>query len=220
MADTKYTYSISQDFPAQKVDSSRLSLEIRESEIKGALDYINTYEDACDIWFKEDLDDTDESILTTLVSNHSGEPLPEPVESVKIVESSPILQIQESGFPDFTGFPFFSDSVHGIALAGQISYFYLSFDEVIRLQGGGFRVGPTADETDYVSVELVYGEGGPVVGVFLERMYVWPGRVWEKFLPDSKEIPVGVCLRMTYHSSGAEDVSVTGWYDMRRTPNA
>ena len=216
----KYSYSVSQDFPNQKVDLDRLTQEIEGSVIKVVLDYINMDGDECDIWFREDLDGTDESILTTIVHNHSGEPLPKSAESVKIVASSSVLQIQEKGFPDFTGYPFFSDSVHGNAVAGQVSYFYLSFDETIRLQGGGFRVGETASEEDFVSVELTYGEGGPVVGSFLDRMYVWPGRVWEKFLPDSKEIPVGVCLRLTYNSFGADDVAVTGWYDMRRAPNA
>ncbi len=75
---TTYTYSIQDDFPNHKVDSDRLSLEIRASSISVALDSISTDGDACSILFKDVLLGADESTLDTLVSVHSGEPLPDP----------------------------------------------------------------------------------------------------------------------------------------------
>jgi hypothetical protein len=84
MAATKYTYSISGDFPNQKVDINRLTKEIRESDIVTALDYINVSEDDCDIWFKDALSAGDQTILDGIVANHSGEPLPDAAKPVTI----------------------------------------------------------------------------------------------------------------------------------------
>jgi len=55
MVSVKYTYSISQDFLNAKVNTIDLTSEIRTSSITIALDYINTLNDNCDIWFKNEL---------------------------------------------------------------------------------------------------------------------------------------------------------------------
>jgi len=73
MAATKYTFSITQDFPNSKVVADSLELEISESAITTAVDYIETTGDTCDIWFKEALSPTEEGYLQTVVSNHQGE---------------------------------------------------------------------------------------------------------------------------------------------------
>lgn len=73
---TKYTYSISTDFPNGKVDTSRLKSEIQGSSISVALDYINTSGDDCDIWFKDVLGPADQTSLDAVVAAHSGQPLP------------------------------------------------------------------------------------------------------------------------------------------------
>lgn len=77
MPNTKYTYSISIDFPDDKVATDRLEQEIRQSAIIIAIDYINTSGDDCDIWFKDTLSSGDETILDGIVAVHSGVPLPE-----------------------------------------------------------------------------------------------------------------------------------------------
>ena len=79
---TKYTYTISTDFPNEKVDASRLTKEIQDSSITTVLNYItyNNSADKCDVWFDTDLSTEDKTILDTVVANHSGEPLPPPVE--------------------------------------------------------------------------------------------------------------------------------------------
>jgi len=76
MAATKYTYSISTDFPNHKVGTDRLLQEINFSAIITAVDYINTSGDDCDVWFKAALSSGDKTILDGLVAVHSGEHLP------------------------------------------------------------------------------------------------------------------------------------------------
>lgn len=78
MAATKYTYSISGDFPNQKVNSSRLSKEIDQSNIVTDLERIDTDADDCDIWFDDALSAPDKTTLDGLVAAHSGDPMPDP----------------------------------------------------------------------------------------------------------------------------------------------
>lgn len=74
---TKYTYSISGDFPNQKVDSSRLTKEIQDSSIVATLERIDTDGDDCDIWFDASLSGADQATLNALVAAHTGEPMPD-----------------------------------------------------------------------------------------------------------------------------------------------
>ena len=67
---SKYTYSISADFPDQHVDSSRLTVEIQGSAIVAVLTHIDTTGDVCDIYFNADLSGEDETILNGLVAAH------------------------------------------------------------------------------------------------------------------------------------------------------
>lgn len=77
--ETKYTFSIENDFPNSKVAPDRLYSEIVESEIVTEFSRIVVgldNADDCDIWFMSELSETDETILDDLVALHSGEPLP------------------------------------------------------------------------------------------------------------------------------------------------
>jgi len=82
MAETKYTYPISTDFPNGKVDIERLTKEINTSVIVTPLNHITTNKtaDTCDIWFTDNLSSEDQINLDSIVANHSGEPLPPPVQ--------------------------------------------------------------------------------------------------------------------------------------------
>jgi hypothetical protein len=73
MAATKYIYSISNDFLNGAIASDELASEIRESTITIALDYITTAGDVCDIWFKEALSGSEETVLDGIVAAHTGE---------------------------------------------------------------------------------------------------------------------------------------------------
>lgn len=87
MAATKYTYSISTDFPNHKEDSDRLTVEIQQSAILTALDHIDTNADECDVWFKAELSSGDETVLDGVVAAHSGEPLAPPPSQTVITSS-------------------------------------------------------------------------------------------------------------------------------------
>lgn len=88
MAATKYTYSISTDFPNHAVATDRLLSEVRASAIVTAVDYINTSGDDCDIWFKDALSAGDETVLDGIVAAHSGEPLPSTAQQVILTSTS------------------------------------------------------------------------------------------------------------------------------------
>lgn len=98
---TKYTYSISINFPNHKVSTDRFTNEIRSSAISIALDYINTSDDDCDVWFKDDISTGEKAILDSLVSVHSGEPMPQPQY---LPDGTPIVELhnrQSDGIPSF-----------------------------------------------------------------------------------------------------------------------
>jgi len=69
-----YTYSVQGDFPNQKVDAGRLTMEINSSDISISLDHIDIDSVECNITFKASLPSNDKTILDGLVANHSGEP--------------------------------------------------------------------------------------------------------------------------------------------------
>jgi len=74
MVATKYTYSVANDTFNGAVSIESLTLEIQDSAIVTALDYINSTLDVLDIWFKDTLSSGDQTALTTLVGAHDGIP--------------------------------------------------------------------------------------------------------------------------------------------------
>lgn len=79
MANTSYTYSISGDFPNQKVDCAKFQYEIEQSSISSAVViYVHTSGDNCYVWFDDPLSGADQTTLNGLVAAHDGEPLPWP----------------------------------------------------------------------------------------------------------------------------------------------
>jgi hypothetical protein len=77
MAETKYTYFISTDFPNHLVDSDTLAQQIEGSAITTALLRIDVAGDRCDIWFVDALSGGDQTTLDGIVAAHTGEPLPD-----------------------------------------------------------------------------------------------------------------------------------------------
>lgn len=74
----KHTFNIANDFPNQKVDIGKLEVEIQNSDITTALDYINTTVTECDIWFKAELSIVDSTAtLPVVIAAHDGECLPD-----------------------------------------------------------------------------------------------------------------------------------------------
>lgn len=91
-----YKYSIYQ-FPNQKVSTDRLLLEINESAIIIAISRIDTYNNIVDIVFKDELSSDDLNLLNTIVSNHSGDPLPEEPQVIKAEILTEHIEYVESG---------------------------------------------------------------------------------------------------------------------------
>lgn len=75
-----YAYSISTDFPNQKVAADCLTQEIEDSSITSAtlqsIDVAVSAPDNCDIIFDTTLSSEDETTLDGIVAAHQGEPLP------------------------------------------------------------------------------------------------------------------------------------------------
>ena len=86
---TEKIYSLSADFPNNKVDSSKLIKEIQGASITVAVDYINADASNCTVFFKANISAGEETTLDGLVAAHDGDPLPDNI--VQVVE------IQEEG---------------------------------------------------------------------------------------------------------------------------
>jgi len=72
MAETKYSFNVTENFPNQKVGINKLSNEIINSSIISNLSFINTQENICDIWFDSELNGIDSTNLDYIVSIHDG----------------------------------------------------------------------------------------------------------------------------------------------------
>lgn len=149
MAATKYTYSISSAFPNHKVDINRLTLEIMQSDIPVALDYINVSGDDCDIWFKEAIPTSvGEGELDDIVAAHSGEPLPD-VPSAKTSDGRPIIQVNSYGpgkilyitgiDDDENPFRIESEEVEDVVLDANFHSDLMLAGGFLRWDGGGFE---------------------------------------------------------------------------------
>jgi len=72
MAETKYTYSIANDFPGGKANTANLHSEIQASAITIHLVGVNTCEDVLDIIFEDSLPSEDKTVLDGDTSHPAG----------------------------------------------------------------------------------------------------------------------------------------------------
>lgn len=221
MASTKYTYSIQNDTPNHKVDTDRLIQEITTSTITIALDYINTNGDELDIWFKAELSTEEQTELTTIVNNHSGEPLPSSNTPVSIKESDVDLTVTEKGFQNLDGHIYFKKGVCLECASGGITNLDVKFDRDMLLCGGGCRTDENTTFGDYCEFFIVdkdnllgYGTNLEICKL-VETDYVWADKFWEVLFQDAKPIPAGFYLRIAYTSVGQNAVKVIAWFNMR-----
>jgi len=107
---SKYTYNITSDFPNQKVDVGKLKVEIQDSDIITALDYINSSQTECDIWFKAELSVVDSTAtLPAIIAAHDGERLPD-TEAPVMEDGRPIVRADTRPIGAATFFTMASDS--------------------------------------------------------------------------------------------------------------
>lgn len=89
------TYS----FVKTPVDIPRLTQEVQTSSIVTALDHINLFGTALDLIFKADLSTNDQTALSTIVTNHTGQPLLSNIPQSVTVLSQPSVTIQSQPAP-------------------------------------------------------------------------------------------------------------------------
>jgi len=68
----KRSYIISETFPNQIINPENLQETVKSSEISKNITHINIEGDTCDIWFDEELPDSDSTSLDLIVSEHDG----------------------------------------------------------------------------------------------------------------------------------------------------
>jgi hypothetical protein len=94
LMDFKYTFSIETDTLNGKINSTKLSNEIKISNIPNVVSHIDTNGDDLDIWFLSELNSDAQIILSGLVNNHDGvvditlETQPVNIENVEITGSA------------------------------------------------------------------------------------------------------------------------------------
>jgi hypothetical protein len=156
MAETTYTYSISQDIVAGAVDPTRLAHEIDDSSIATALARIDTSGDVLDVVFVDALSAGDKTALdgdTTnpcggIIGAHSGVPWPQyrsvswyaPFKSVDsgvvevIANGRPAVEVEDGA----TGFG--SATIHWIEETDANSMLRVTIQFILKAIGTGSNV--------------------------------------------------------------------------------
>ena len=117
----KYSFGIVDDFPNKKVDTNRLTKEIQESTITTALDYINSDGIVCDLWFKDVLTSDSSATLTVIISEHSGEHLPNG-NAPTMPDGRPIVRSDSRPLDTETYFTMSGDSDNNIGDGGMLMW--------------------------------------------------------------------------------------------------
>jgi hypothetical protein len=130
MASTKYTYSISNDFPNSTVNPAALSSQIQESVITRTLDYINTNDNDCDVWFTDTLTSGDVSVLDDVVSDHDGTALPV-TEAPTMADGRPIIRAESRPLNYVTMFTMSGDTASGIGDGKDIFWDFSNDDDLV-----------------------------------------------------------------------------------------
>jgi len=131
---TKYTFSISGDTLNGIVNLSGLTSEITSSSITIALDYINTDNDVCDIWFKEDIVAEQQTTLNSIMADHTGES-PDYVEPPTMADGRPIVRSDTRPLDTATYFSCVGDTTSGIGDGVDLMWDFSSPDEYTTISG-------------------------------------------------------------------------------------
>lgn len=105
---TKYTFSVSSDFPNQKAHPTTLQNEINSSSITIAVEEINVIGDVCDVWMKASLSSAEQTTLNSIVAAHQGEC--DDVDSPRMDDGRPIVRADTRPMHTATFFTMAADS--------------------------------------------------------------------------------------------------------------
>jgi hypothetical protein len=158
----KYTFSITNNFPNQKVTSSALSSEISDSTITIALDNINTVNDDCDIWFKANLASAEETTLSGVVAAHTA---PLPNEPPIMADGRPIIRADTRPLTTQTVFTMKADDVKigdGNALRWDFSNNDDMYTAVSGSNGPTLASGIKAKQLDLKFNDPIYLKDGTI----------------------------------------------------------
>ena len=130
MASIKYTYSILDDFPNSAVNGGSLASEIGESDITTALDYVNTYMDDCDIWFKDNLSGGDVTTLSGVVAAHTGEVVTS--TAPVMADGRPLVRADTRPLSTSTYFTMAGDTASGIGMGKHLCWDFSNDDDILE----------------------------------------------------------------------------------------
>jgi len=131
----KYTYSIANDFPNQRVNIEDLTIEIHDSDITHVLDHIDTNGDDCDLWFKDALhiEDYHDSTgaLTLVIQNHDGQPSVEATPPA-MPDGRPIVRADSRPFNFQTYYTMAGDdSTAGIGMGQDLMWDFSNDNDIV-----------------------------------------------------------------------------------------
>jgi len=188
MALVTYTYSISADFPATKVDAGTLHSEITSSGITIALDGISTSGDVCSVTFKAALTAPDKTLLDGdiidpaggLIGDHLGVPIfsQEPAldvdgSMITVLKGATtqigMQAVQVLNLPDLAADLVKSWQITAPANTIEILDIYIGGDlvgpnEQCYLSGGEYRCRTSASEGSSLTFEVV--DRNDILGLF------------------------------------------------------
>jgi len=209
MASTKYTYN-------KSCDAQRLTLEIQESTIIIALDYITGSADLVDIWFKAELAAGEVTTLTALVGAHVNTPLPD--NQISMVEVSKLPPAQPFADPLYRTKHQVKTGITTIANNSSSTIDFVLSEELYA--SGGTVVIKNAKYGDWLSAEIrdtlgvipeayrsALCENWPTVATYIISQYLEvydSNSVWFKQGVDTRplvaRISAGLALRVTYNA--------------------
>jgi hypothetical protein len=188
---TNYYYTIDSDglFPHKKVDIPAFTKEIRDSGIATALHEVAIVGGNCVVTFKEVLSMSDHVILDTLVQAHQAVPL---ITERQIVKLQAFTQTGRER------------QVWGQRVVGTLNgVTNIDFQWANDIEIQGFQI-EVANHTegDYMEAFVVMPtvQGEIVVHQFGKTVYVKPSKRYDYGAEETKVVPAGIILRLTYHS--------------------
>jgi hypothetical protein len=212
---TTYTYTIS------PVSLDRLEKEINDSkDIYVKIDHISALGSSVDIVFLNDLTQAEQDVLSTIVANHSGEPLPEEVttQPVEII-SQPSIEQLPFAQPTYRTKRNATSSLITVPVGGSASIDFQLTAE--RYVSGGMILAQGAEFGDYATAS-VYDKDGvipapyraalcenhPIIAQYIEKEWI---KVKNSDIaqheintyPLNAKISAGLYLRITYFATNA-----------------
>jgi hypothetical protein len=201
---TNYYYTINSDglFPHKKVDVPAFTQEIRASAIATALHEVVILDGNCVVTFKEVLSLSDHVILDTLVQAHQAVPLITDRQTVKLQAFAKTGRERQ---------------VWGqrkvCALNGTTQVDFQWANE-IEIQGFQIEIA-NATDGDYMEAFVVVptAQGEIVVHQFGKTVYVKPAKKLDYGAEETKVVPAGIILRLTYNSTNTNGLEPIVYVD-------